>query len=78
MIDDQSRRRAQARAHIARLDTLERENKKLKATIEKRDGQIQGLVDSDKENRHSRHFGNEVCAHSFSLFSNTGTDCYCR
>jgi len=76
-INDQSRRRAQARAHIVRFGSLERENKRLKATIEKRDGQIKGLVDADKENRHSRHFGNEVCVRSFSLFVFTGTDCYC-
>lgn len=39
----------------------------MKATIEKRDGQIKELVNADKENRHSRHFGNEVSRYCRSL-----------
>jgi hypothetical protein len=32
----------------------------LKATLEKRDGQIKKLVNADKENRNSRHLGSPV------------------
>jgi hypothetical protein len=41
----------------------------LKATLEKRDGQIKKLGNADKENRNSRHFGNPVRTHFLSFLS---------